>query len=118
MAGAFMICQQMHAGYTTEEVVGRNPRFMQDPQSDPGAVAEMGQAIGEGRATVVEIINQRKDGSRFWNQVSTHGTVLVQAHFICSHLQSRCHEMTLPFVLQMCTFVCVGSVKLPCHMVL
>lgn len=55
-----------------EEVVGRNPRFMQDPQSDPGAVAKMGQAIREGRATVVEIINQRKDGSRFWNQVSTH----------------------------------------------
>ena len=25
-----------------EEVVGRNPRFMQDPQSDLGAVEEMG----------------------------------------------------------------------------
>jgi len=53
-----------------EEVVGRNPRFMQDPQSDRGAVVEMGQAINEGRATVVEVINMRKDGSRFWNQVS------------------------------------------------
>lgn len=98
--------------------MGRNPRFMQDPQSDPGAVAEMGQAISEGRATVVEVINQRKDGSRFWNQVGTHGTVLLQAHSICSCLQFRCHEMTLPFVLQMCTFVWVGSDQLPCHMVL
>ena len=53
-----------------EEVVGRNPRFMQDPQADRGAVVEMGQAIKEGRATVVEVINVRKDGSRFWNQVS------------------------------------------------
>ena len=49
--------------------MGRNPRFMQDPQSDQGAVAEMRQAIREGRATVVEVINVRKDGSRFWNQV-------------------------------------------------
>lgn len=54
-----------------EEVVGRNPRFMQDPQSDQGSVAEMHQAIREGRATVVEVINVRKDGSRFWNQVSS-----------------------------------------------
>ena len=54
-----------------EEVVGRNPRFMQDPQSDLGAVEEMGAAIREGRATVVEVINQRKDGSRFWNQVGS-----------------------------------------------
>ena len=54
-----------------EEVVGQNPRFMQDPQSDSGAVAEMHQAIREGRATVVEVINVRKDGSRFWNQVSS-----------------------------------------------
>ena len=43
-----------------EEVVGQNPRFMQDPQSDSGAVAEMHQAIREGRATVVEVINVRK----------------------------------------------------------
>jgi hypothetical protein len=84
MAGAFMICQQMHAGYTMEEVVGRNPRFMQDPQSDPGAVAKMGQAIREGRATVVEIINQRKDGSRFWNQVSTH------AQYFCTSSAPTC----------------------------
>ena len=51
--------------------MGRNPRFMQDPQSDLGAVEEMGAAVREGRATVVEVINQRKDGSRFWNQVGS-----------------------------------------------
>ena len=50
--------------------MGRNPRFMQDPQSDQEPVLEMHAAIKEGRATVVEVINVRKDGSRFWNQVS------------------------------------------------
>ena len=51
--------------------MGRNPRFMQDPQSDLEAVSEMSAAVREGRATVVEVINLRKDGSRFWNQVDS-----------------------------------------------
>ncbi len=56
------------AGYTMGEVVGRNARFMQGPDSDPEAVAELRDAVRTGRATVVELINLRKDGSRFWNQ--------------------------------------------------
>lgn len=51
------------------EVVGRNARFMQGPDSDPEAIAELRDAVSNGRATVVELINLRKDGTRFWNQV-------------------------------------------------
>ncbi|CAL8464108.1 g3643 [Coccomyxa elongata] len=57
-------------GYTINEVVGRNARFMQGPDSDPEAIAELRDAVSNGRATVVELINLRKDGTRFWNQVS------------------------------------------------
>ncbi len=57
------------AGYTMNEVVGRNARFMQGPDSDPEAIAELRDAVSNGRATVVELINLRKDGTRFWNQV-------------------------------------------------
>ncbi|BDA49232.1 probable signal transduction histidine-protein kinase BarA at N-terminal half [Coccomyxa sp. Obi] len=57
-------------GYTMNEVVGRNARFMQGPDSDPEAIAELRDAVSNGRATVVELINLRKDGTRFWNQVS------------------------------------------------
>ena len=59
----------MFAGYTMQEVVGKNPRFMQGPDTDPGAIAELRDAVENGRATVVELINHRKDGTRFWNQV-------------------------------------------------
>nr|AML77241.1 putative LOV domain-containing protein [Coccomyxa subellipsoidea] len=57
-------------GYTMGEVVGRNARFMQGPDSDPEAIAELRDAVRRGRATVVELINLRKDGTRFWNQIS------------------------------------------------
>ena len=56
------------AGYTMAEVIGRNARFMQGPDSDPAAVAELRDAVQCGRPTVVELVNHRKNGSKFWNQ--------------------------------------------------
>lgn len=74
-------------GYTMGEVVGRNARFMQGPDSDPEAIAELRDAVRRGRATVVELINLRKDGTRFWNQArAQHGQ-----HVLCSLLpNTRC----------------------------
>jgi PAS domain S-box-containing protein len=57
-------------GYTREEAVGRNCRFLQgeDTRSEP--VAEIRAAIREERPTTVELRNYRKDGSLFWNRVT------------------------------------------------
>ncbi|GAB4817717.1 hypothetical protein N2152v2_004763 [Parachlorella kessleri] len=57
-------------GYSREEVVGRNCRFLQGPDSDPVAVAELAEAGAELRPVVVEVVNYKKDGTPFWNQVS------------------------------------------------
>lgn len=57
-------------GYRASEVVGRNCRFLQGPDSDPAAVAEIRAAVAECRECVVEILNHRKDGTRFWNRLS------------------------------------------------
>ncbi|GEP11079.1 histidine kinase famiy protein [Methylobacterium gnaphalii] len=54
-------------GYTKEEVVGRNCRFLQGPATDREAVAEIHRALAERREVAVEILNYRKDGSTFWN---------------------------------------------------
>ncbi|MGC5779158.1 PAS domain-containing protein [Methylobacterium sp. NFXW15] len=54
-------------GYLAEEVVGRNCRFLQGPETDRTSVAEIRQAIAAGRAVSVELLNYRKDGTRFWN---------------------------------------------------
>jgi sigma-B regulation protein RsbU (phosphoserine phosphatase) len=57
-------------GYRASEALGRNCRFLQGPDSDPVAVAEIRTAIAEHRECVVEILNYRKDGARFWNRLS------------------------------------------------
>jgi PAS domain S-box-containing protein len=57
-------------GYEAEEVVGRNCRFLQGPATDPGAVAEIRAALQEERTITTTLVNYRKDGTAFWNQLS------------------------------------------------
>jgi len=57
-------------GYSAAEVIGRNCRFLQGPDTDPGAAREIREAIEAERECVVEILNYRKDGSTFWNRLS------------------------------------------------
>lgn len=56
-------------GYERHEVLGRNCRFLQGPDTDRLAVAEMRNAVREGRDAAVEMLNYRKDGRPFWNAV-------------------------------------------------
>ena len=57
------------SGYSADEVIGRNCRFMQGPRTEPRRVAEVRQAIAEERPATVELLNYRKDGSSFWNEL-------------------------------------------------
>jgi PAS domain S-box-containing protein len=57
-------------GYPVAEVLGRNCRFLQGPDTDPGAVAEIRAAITDQRECVVEILNYRRNGCAFWNRLS------------------------------------------------
>lgn len=58
---------QTLTGYSQEEVLGRNCRFMQGPDTDPAAVAKIRAAIVNGESISVELLNYRKEGSTFWN---------------------------------------------------
>mmetsp|Transcript_59510 Transcript_59510/g.81313 ORF Transcript_59510/g.81313 Transcript_59510/m.81313 type:complete len:383 (-) Transcript_59510:780-1928(-) len=55
-------------GYNLEQVLGRNCRFLQGPQTDPRAVAKIRKAISVGYDTSVCLLNYRIDGTTFWNQ--------------------------------------------------
>ncbi|MCR5877518.1 histidine kinase dimerization/phosphoacceptor domain -containing protein [Phenylobacterium sp. J367] len=57
-------------GYRREEVTGRNCRFLQGDGTDPETVAQIGAAVRDGRELRCEIVNYRKDGTSFWNQLS------------------------------------------------
>ncbi|GGM60633.1 PAS domain S-box-containing protein [Halarchaeum rubridurum] len=56
-------------GYAREDVLGRNCRFLQGPETDAARVDEMRRAVAAGEPTVVELRNYRADGEPFWNEV-------------------------------------------------
>ncbi|MGZ4607634.1 MAG: SpoIIE family protein phosphatase [Blastococcus sp.] len=57
-------------GYEAQEVVGRNCRFLQGPATDPAAVDTIRAAIADRRTVTTTLLNYRKDGTAFWNQLS------------------------------------------------
>ena len=58
-------------GYTAEEVIGRNCRFLQGPDTAKEAVELVRRGLAADEHHVqVELINYRKDGSAFWNQLA------------------------------------------------
>jgi len=57
-------------GYGASEVLGRNCRFLQGEETDPGATAAIHRAIDAGSATTQLLKNRRRDGSHFWNRLT------------------------------------------------
>ncbi len=57
-------------GYTAEEVIGRNCRFLQGPDTDPKAIEQLRQSIRTGEECHVVLKNYRKDGTPFWNDLT------------------------------------------------
>ncbi len=57
-------------GYSTEESIGRNCRFLQGRDTSPEAIAELREAIRSARPANVELLNYRKDGTPIWISLS------------------------------------------------
>ncbi|MCD7035526.1 PAS domain-containing protein [Metabacillus sp. GX 13764] len=55
--------------YSREETQGENCRFLQGAETDPGAIEKIKTAVREKRYLEVEILNYRKDGTAFWNEL-------------------------------------------------
>lgn len=56
-------------GYEEAEILGRNCRFLQGAETDPASVRQLREAIRDRRATALEILNYRRDGTPFWNAI-------------------------------------------------
>lgn len=56
-------------GYGHDEIVGRNCRFLQGPDTDAADVAKVGAAIARRVPIEIELLSYKKNGERFWNRL-------------------------------------------------
>jgi PAS domain S-box-containing protein len=54
-------------GYSEEEILGSNCRFLQGPETDREVINQVRNAIEKREEIAVEVLNYRKNGSTFWN---------------------------------------------------
>ena len=57
-------------GYEPDEVIGKTPRILQGPDTEPWVLREMRQQLERGESFEGEAINYRKDGTPYVNQWS------------------------------------------------
>ena len=57
-------------GYSREEALGRNCRFLQDGDGDQPALDELRDAMAAGEPATVQLRNYRKNGEVYWNRLS------------------------------------------------
>ena len=77
------------SGYTREEILGRNCRFLQGSETDPATVAKIREAVRRVESIEIDIRNHRKDGELFWNRLlmaPVFDTEGVLAYFFASQV--------------------------------
>jgi two-component system, cell cycle sensor histidine kinase and response regulator CckA len=57
-------------GYNEQEILGLDCKFLQGPLTDPEVVLQISQSIKAGSQFDGEILNYRKDGTVFWNELT------------------------------------------------
>ncbi|CAA9469561.1 MAG: diguanylate cyclase/phosphodiesterase (GGDEF & EAL domains) with PAS/PAC sensor(s) [uncultured Solirubrobacteraceae bacterium] len=56
-------------GYTAAEILGRNCRILQGPDTDAAQLDEMRRMLASGRECQMTLLNHRADGTPFWNEL-------------------------------------------------
>jgi PAS domain S-box-containing protein len=90
-------------GYAEDEVIGRNCRFLRGPDTENSQTAKLREAIFERRPTLAELINYRKDGSRFRNAVMVaplYDDDGVVEYFVGSQIAVKADEESIATVRQ------------------
>lgn len=88
-------------GYPTAEVIGQNLRFMHGEETDMELIDEINEKLRKGMPANAEILNYKKDGTPFWNElviqplVGEEGDVLFTASFMLDVTERKKDESLL-----------------------
>ncbi|NWG15524.1 MAG: PAS domain S-box protein [Chloroflexi bacterium] len=69
-------------GYRPDEVIGQNWRFLHGPDTDAASVQRIENALQTVRPLNCIILNYRKDGTPFWNEVNINPVFDDDGHLI------------------------------------
>ena len=98
-------------GYSREEVVGKNPRILKSEKQDPAFYQQLWATIVSGKIWHGELINQRKDGSLFTEQMNIapvrDGSGKV-THFIATKQDVTAHRILEEHVRQAAKMEAIG----------
>lgn len=70
-------------GYTREEVIGRNPRFMQGENTNRADLDRLKTALLNWESCEMELVNYKKNGDEFWINLSI--APMADSHGIFTH---------------------------------
>ncbi|MBO0588736.1 bifunctional diguanylate cyclase/phosphodiesterase [Sporosarcina sp. E16_8] len=88
-------------GYPSAEVIGQNLRFMQGDETDMELIEEINKKLRKGMPANAEVLNYKKDGTPFWNElviqplVDGKGEALFIASFILDVTERKKDESLL-----------------------
>jgi len=60
---------EKQTGYSPEESLGHNCRFLQGPDTDPKSIKAIREALEAETEIKIDILNYKKDGTKFINQL-------------------------------------------------
>ena len=76
-------------GYARAEVIGRNCRFLQGPETDQDALRRIRAAVRDAATIEIDVRNHRRDGTPFWNRLQigpVHDAAGELAYFYASQI--------------------------------
>ncbi len=74
-------------GYSAAEIIGRNCRFLQGPESNPRTLADLRRAVQARARFDHDVLNYRRDGTPFWNHLSIGPVITAESETLLVGLQ-------------------------------
>ena len=79
-------------GYTSAEVLGGSPRFLQEVKTDRKILSEIRSALAQQQPIHRQIVNHRKDGSEYWMDIDI--VPIFNAAGKCTHFVAFERDIT------------------------